>query len=346
MLMNSPLVEFPLLAYSGVRSAHYAAQYHLLNAFAGLSPSTQAAETVPITAILNEHIRLLRNDVANIQAGLYPASVLQPESPIDHVLRMPRLVADFVEAYRRRKSNAFQDFDDTAREYLDELPAYYRRNFHFQTNGYLAEQSAELYEHQVELLFGGTADAMRRIVIPPMKEAFGGSDGRGLTFLEIGAGTGRATRFVHLAFPKARIVAIDLSEPYLKVARRNLSDLSRIDFLQGDGARLPFQAGTFDAVYSVFMFHEMPLPVREQVFAESARVVKPGGFVAAVDSCQAGDFPQVEDLLHKFPQNFHEPFFTNYLAHPLQDHLNQPGLGPATAERGFFSKVVWARREA
>ncbi len=47
--------------------------------------------------------------------------------------------------------------------YLAGLPEYYGRNFHYQTEGYLSEESAELYEHQTEILFMGTLGLMRRL---------------------------------------------------------------------------------------------------------------------------------------------------------------------------------------
>ena len=34
---------------------------------------------------------------------------------------------------------------------------HYLQNFHFQTDGYLSEASAELYDYQVEVLFSGGA---------------------------------------------------------------------------------------------------------------------------------------------------------------------------------------------
>lgn len=43
------------------------------------------------------------------------------------------------------------------------------QNFHHQTNGYLSDLSANLYDLQVEIFFGGLADAMRRYILAPLK---------------------------------------------------------------------------------------------------------------------------------------------------------------------------------
>lgn len=48
-------------------------------------------------------------------------------------------------------------------------------------------------------------------------------------------------------------------------------------FFQGDAAAMPFQDCTFDYVVNFFLFHELPRPMKDQVFAECLRVLKPGG---------------------------------------------------------------------
>lgn len=186
---------------------------------------------------------------------------------------------------------------------------------------------------------------MRRLIIKPMKAKFGGN-GRGMRILEIGAGTGRATEFVQMAYPQAHITALDLSDPYLRLARKKTETLKRTDFIQGDGADLPFKDQHFDAVYSVFLFHELPSKVREQVLQESLRVLKPNGFIGLVDSLQIGDNPQLDTALKNFPKEFHEPFFKNYAENPLEDLFSQMGVSETRSETGFFSKVVWGTKIA
>ena len=339
--------ELPAYVFSTARSALFSAEYMVLNSLKAFLPGSEKySEKMDKATAAAARIAvqdLLKRDARNITDGLYPASVLTPESPVSHVRRIPKLMADGFSIYWRRSRGQTTVFDPTARDLLSDTPRYYHRNFHFQTDGYLTRRSAELYEHQVEMLFGGTADAMRRLIIAPLKEKFGQTDGKGLTFLEIGAGTGRATRFVRLAFPKAKIVAIDLSDPYLKIAERKLAQFPRIDFMQADGGKLPFLAGQFDAVYSVFLFHELPLIARKAVLSESHRVLKPGGFSGMVDSLQGGDNTDFDGLLERFPHNYHEPFYRNYLAHPMQGLFEQVGFTGVKTDRGFFSKACWGQ---
>ncbi len=100
---------------------------------------------------------------------------------------------------------------------------------------------------------------MRRSILPVLK-----NDGKEGRWLEIGCGSGSATRSVLATFPKARVTALDLSAPYLKVAQQNLRDFDNVDFVQGDGSALEFKDETFDVVYSVYLLHELPRAERER----------------------------------------------------------------------------------
>lgn len=338
----------PVYAYSRARSLGFTAEFFLLNSLSFFLPHAKDEQPRQrdlrvLHAIRADLQKLLKEDSLRIERGIYPLSVLKPESPLSHFGRYPRLLTDALSIHFRRLRGKTTEFSAEARELLPELPRYYRRNFHFQTNGYLSSDSAEVYDHQVELLFKGSADAMRRLIIEPMRKHFGKTDGEGLRFLEIGAGTGRATRFVHLAFPKAKIVAVDLSDPYLKVAQRRLSDLSRIDFVQADGADLPYKDGEFDAVYSVFLFHELPAEARREVLAESARVLKKGGFIGFVDSIQTSDKKLFDPILREFPQHYHEPFYRDYIARPMEAEMKKAGVQGLSSETGFTSKVCWGK---
>ncbi len=288
--------------------------------------------------------RLLKEDAKNIATGFYPLKVLQPESPSKFVRRYPQIIADGAGLARRRLKSESKQFNAEAHEYFQDVPDYFQRNFHFQTGGYLTEKSAELYEHQVEILFAGAADAMRRMLIRPMKEHFPMSQGEGLHFLEIGAGTGRLTRFIKLAFPKARITLLDLSYPYLKQAQKRLEEFSRLDFIQGDGARLSFADNNFDGVFSCFLFHELPHEVRRRVVAESHRVLKEGGFFGLVDALQENDKSNFNWALEQFPVDFHEPFFKNYIKNSMEGLCQAQNFAEVQTQYGFLSKVVSGKK--
>lgn len=342
-----PLERQLAWGYSLARTAAFTAQQATLPIFeylfTGETKTRPKDYTENLKAILPDLLGLLKKDAENIHQGFYPISVLKPESYFKHLFRFPKIIRDGYKISQRRKEKKAHDFDDVAKKYFSEVPEYYQRNFHFQTGGYLTSESASLYEHQVEILFAGAADAMRRLILKPMKEVYPG-DGEGLHFLEVAAGTGRLTRFVKLAFPKARITVLDLSEPYLAEARKNLHDFDKINFIQGRAELLPFQNIQFDAVYSCFLFHEIPLEVRKEALTEALRVLKPAGFYGAVDSIQAQDAENMKWAIEQFPVDFHEPFYKNYTLHPLEVLFSEAGFVEIQSTRGFFSKAVSCRK--
>lgn len=345
MDIKKEALQKAVLSYELARTATFLGQNLSLPIFellvTGNSKAFRKEFPENLQHILKDLYGLLEEDSKNIAEGLYPIDVLKPEDLRRSVLRYPKIILDGISIAQRRKNKKAHEFQAEAQQYFEDVPDYFKRNFHFQTGGYLTEQSAELYEHQVEILFSGAADAMRRLVLPLMKKHHS-SDGEGLHFLEVAAGTGRLTRFVKMAFPKARITLLDLSHPYLKKAQERLKDFSRLDFIQGDGAELPFAGEKFDAVYSCFLFHELPMEERKKVLAEGLRVLKPGGFYGLVDSVQEQEKEKFAWALQQFPVDFHEPFYKNYTQNPMEVLLKEAGFAGIETKLGFFSKAVGA----
>ena len=343
-VVPSDTLKYASYGYSIARSANYTAQASVLPwiDLIATGKRRQSAKN------FSEHIKsalpkmndLLLKDAENIAKGYYPMQVLSPERPQQHIGRLPQVYREAFKASLRRKKNLTEDFSNDTENIHQDMPAYYSRNFHFQDSGYLSEVSADLYEHQVEMLFSGTANAMRRLIIPELKDRFSSEDGVGLHFLELGVGRGTLTEFMALAFPKAKITCVDLSPYYLKSAQNKLKKFSRIDYVQAKAEDLPFKNDSFDAVYSCYLFHELPREVREQVMKEAFRVLKNKGIVGAVDSLQLGDDSSLDWALQQFPIDFHEPFYKNYTLHSLQELFTSTGFADISEKQGFLSKSV------
>src|SRR5262249_28892527 len=165
----------------------------------------------------------------------------------------------------------------------------------------------ERYDTQVEVLFKGTANAMRRQALPQLFEVFSGHDQRTLRLIDLGCGTGRFLDLVNQAWPRLSLLGLDLSEAYIRYARRHLRRRPRLDFHVGMAGctRVPARRG--EAATSIFMFRELPALVRRVVLKECGGVLKPGGRLIVLDSLQEGDEPAYDALLERFPQNYHEP---------------------------------------
>lgn len=293
-----------------------------------------------LSIMLKRIQELFAKEATNIEERVYPLSVVEIENPLRHTRDFLNVLADGVWVAFRMRQNKTKEFNGKSEQLKNEVPEYYARNFHFQTDGYLSEASARRYDHQVEILFAGTAAAMRRLILPPLKR-YGQSHGR---WLELACGTGSATKSVLETFPRVKVTALDLSKPYLKVAQENLRKYDNVDFLNGDAAALDFRDDTFDAVYSVYLFHELPRKEREQVIREAFRVLKPGGVLVFADSLQTDDDPELNWALERFPKVYHEPFYKDYSNDKLEDMVERLTETKAERDTGFFTKVVWARK--
>jgi SAM-dependent methyltransferase len=102
---------------------------------------------------------------------------------------------------------------------------------------------------------------------------------RGRDVLEIGGGLG--TDLSQFARHGARVTDVDLSLGHLRLAQENF-DLRglRGRFVHLDAERLPFEAASFDVVYSNGVLHHTPDTAR--LVAEIRRVLRPHGRVIAM----------------------------------------------------------------
>src|SRR5215210_296114 len=133
---------------------------------------------------------------------------------------------------------------------------------------------------------------------------------------------------------------IDLSEPYVRHARRHLDRWSRLELVIADGEAMPVPGNSCDAVTSIFMLHELPPRVRRAIIREAARVLKPGGRLVLMDSLQRGDEPTYDGMLDFFPQNYHEPYYESYVSEDFSAIGRQHGLAHRYNAKAFVSKVM------
>ena len=281
---------------------------------------------------------LLEQDLANVEAGVYPLPADHDGSLLTLLERSRLFFRDLPEVDERRKRNATHEVLNAKTR--GRRPDYYLQNFHFQSGGWLTEESADRYDTQVEVLFKGTANAMRRQALPPLAEAFAGRDQRKLRLIDIGCGTGRFLDFVKQAWPRLPALGLDLSEAYIRHARRHLKRWSRANLVVANAEAIPAPDNSCDAVTSIFMLHELPPKVRRTVIGEAARVLKPGGRLILMDSLQLGDEPDYDGMLERFPQLYHEPYYQSYLREDFPAIARRCGLAHRRDTKAYVSKVM------
>ncbi len=287
---------------------------------------------------LKEMRSLFQRDWANIDAGVYAAPSALDQGALTTLRKSFDFLRDVPQVAARRRDHVHDEvLDEDLRE---KFPRYYLQNFHYQSGGWLTEDSAKRYDFQVETLFAGTADAMRRQALVPIAEYLKGRDQRRLNLLDVATGTGRFLTFVKDNWPKLNTTALDLSPAYLDEARKTLKPWRDVTFLEANAEKIPLENASQDIVTATYLFHELPPKIRPIVAKEIARVLKPGGLFVMVDSIQPGDTPGFEALTEFFPQAFHEPYFESYLAWDIRTEFACADLKFLSSTPAFLSTVT------
>ena len=133
--------------------------------------------------------------------------------------------------------------------------------------------NAEAFREHWEAIFAATGRGLTE-GLPP--------DAR--TVLDLGAGVGANVPNIRRAAPNAFVVAADLVEPTIALAR----DAPRVAM---DAMKLGFADGSFDAIVMAFMLFHTPDP--RATLAEARRCLRPGGMLA-LGTIPGGD-PEVTD---------------------------------------------------
>lgn len=296
---------------------------------------------IKLQARLNQ---LLEADWQDAENGVYPHSLLFDNPWAEFFRYYPEVWLDMPQIWQRLNQKNYQDFSvELAKE---DYPSYYLQNFHHQTNGYLSDSSANLYDLQVELLFGGSADPMRRRILAPLKNHLGANSKPRI--LDVACGTGRTLKLLRNAFPQASLFGTDLSPAYLRKANQLLSQIpgELPQLLQANAEKLPYLDNYFHAITCVFTFHELPSAARQQVMEECFRVVQPGGVFVICDSIQTIDSPEMTPVMDSFHETFHEPFYKHYMTDDLVERLEKAGFEDITTQVHFMSKYLIAHKKA
>lgn len=102
--------------------------------------------------------------------------------------------------------------------------------------------------------------------------------------LDIGCGTGTFLILIKQLYPFVDTTGLDPDPRALARAAKKAAKLpANIRFDQGFADKLPYADGSFDRVFSSFMFHHVPQQDREPTFREVRRVLKPGGSLHLLD---------------------------------------------------------------
>ncbi|OAP56286.1 hypothetical protein AYL99_09465 [Fonsecaea erecta] len=118
-----------------------------------------------------------------------------------------------------------------------------------------------------------TVENSAAFVLPHLRPHF--------TVVDLGCGPGTITRGFCAHVPDGSVVGIDAAAAVIDLARAGSSpdEYPNLSFRVGDiTARLPWDDGSVDVVYTSQVLYHIPHPVR--VIREARRILKPGGLLA------------------------------------------------------------------
>ena len=345
-LIPEPLTKFAYQAFQDGKKAFGVAHKVVSDRLTDIALADKRDQAQPLSPdvllkLQSKVKELEETDWQDVQAGIYPSQVLFDNPWLDFFRYYPEVWLDMPKIWSRLQTKEYQSFDPNIDR--EGYPNYYLQNFHYQTDGYLSDLSANLYDLQVEILFNGSADAMRRRILKPLKEglqAFADVSPLQTRILDVACGTGRTLRMIRAAFPKAKLFGTDLSPAYLRKANQLLSEIpgELPQLLQANGEDLPYLDNYFHGVSSVFLFHELPPSARQAVIDQAFRVLQPGGTFVICDSMQELDSPDFKVMMDNFPALFHEPYYRHYTTDNLEERLEKAGFTNIRTENHFVSK--------
>jgi ubiquinone/menaquinone biosynthesis C-methylase UbiE len=330
-------------AAQAARVAFYGAHYLVARLVArdAFAQIDLERHSFPSLAATFKGMRLLfEKDLANAEAGLYPLpldiarEMRRARASLDYLADIPRVAA-------RRRRNGKNELADAS----GDLPHYYRQNFHYQTGGYLSADSARLYDFQVEALFSGTADAMRRRAWVPIARFAAKRNPKRTILVDVGAGTGGFLSFVKRACPDLKLIALDLSKPYLERAEKRLAKWRDVKFVAAPAEKMPLADKSVDAAISIYLFHELPPQIRARVAREIGRVLKPGGIFVLAETIQYGDLPDCDGLIATFPDLLHEPYYDSFARQDLAALFAPAGLQLVETDIAYLTKISVFRKD-
>jgi SAM-dependent methyltransferase len=106
--------------------------------------------------------------------------------------------------------------------------------------------------------------------------------------LEIGPGPGRATEVLKDMTTRLTSLEIDAA---LAAALRARMRGTNVSVVEGDATAMAFPDASFSAAVCFTMLHHVPSgALQDRLFAEVARVLRPGGLFVGADSLDSEDF--------------------------------------------------------
>ncbi len=146
--------------------------------------------------------------------------------------------------------------------------------------------------------------------------------------LEIGPGTGKALlKLAQDSAERGWVVGLDLSWGMLQTAHKKVERASlnrRVSLSLGDGAALPFAAGSYNVIFLGFTLELFDTPEIPRVLNECMRVLRPEGRLGVVSLARPDGFAPMVNAYEWAHRNL--PNVADCRPIPASDFLQQAGF--------------------
>jgi len=163
--------------------------------------------------------------------------------------------------------------------------------------------------------------------------------------LEIGCTVGHSLLPIAAAFPEAEVTAVDVGAPVARyaLARAKSLGIDNVRVVQADATDLSrFEDGSFDWVQSTMFLHELSGPAMRAIFAESFRLLRPGGIMLHVEQPQyAAEMELFEQAMRDWDAFYNnEPFWSTMHGLDLDGLVMAAGFARENLLHGGVTAVV------
>ena len=156
-------------------------------------------------------------------------------------------------------------------------------------------------------------------------------DFRPRRILELGGTVGHSTMPIARAFADAEMTVVDLGAPVLRygLGRAKSLGIDNVSFAQGNAEDLSeYPDASFDWIQTTMFLHELSSSAMRKIFAETRRLIRPGGVVIHVEQPQyTADMPYFEQAMRDW-----DAFYNN---EPFWSRMHEMDLDAAMVEAGF-----------
>lgn len=229
-------------------------------------------------------------------------------------------------------------------------PNYARQEIHLQPGGYTDDPLGGIVFHYgTNVFYEGYNDQDEHHT--ELAGLLAKPEGKLEKILDIGCSIGQASMVLKQNNPDAEIVGLDVALPLLRYAHKCASERGvDVTFKQGLAEDTGYEEGSFDAVFSYILFHELPIAVIPNVVKEMYRILRPGGTFTIFEfpNNYGVQLPPAQRFLIDYDsKNNCEPYSLDFVESNFLGMLEEAGFeleeGPQTSNP-FLQSIIATKR--